>query len=89
MIYKIHNVNDALNILRGPHEEPLIFDLDESFEATDCPFSFWACLNCGEKIIRIYDSTYEKCAKCGCPFLWNHQVDLVIQGDMVIYRREH
>ncbi len=84
MIYKITDGHDTIKILE---EETgwIVFDLEPEVYPSDISVSFKGC-NCGIDHFFGMGDDDEYCDECG-DYIDGTYVDLVIQGDKVLYRR--
>jgi hypothetical protein len=66
----------------------IVLDLDESVNADEVPVIVGVCTQCDvDKVLGQVDiNTPTSCSVCGEKIDWDHVVDMVVQGDVVVYR---
>lgn len=100
MIYKLDNydacVNLLVSIVRGfevPTPQMVVFDLDESMDPYDAPVCIYQCRDCDVTThYHIGEDVNEECPRCGeygdGVMEMVVEVDMVVQDEQVVYRRE-
>jgi tRNA G26 N,N-dimethylase Trm1 len=100
MIYKLDNydacVNLLVSIVRGfevPTPQTVVFDLDASMDPYDAPCSIYQCRDCDVTThYHLGEPIHEECPRCGeygdGIMELAVEVDMVVQGEYVVYRRE-
>lgn len=95
MIHKIKNKREALRLLCGAFARscpPPVFDLDENLDPDEIPINVRRCPKCWHNTRDTLEDVLlnrlaTDCPECGTRFVKLISVELIVQGDEVLFKR--
>ncbi len=97
MIRKVQNKREALGLLCAAFARgcpPPVFDLDESLDSDEILVNVRRCPKCwynaGDTLEDVLlNRLTTDCPECGIRFVKLISVELIVQGDKVLFRRDN